>query len=504
MTRLRAWFQSLLSTPPTFPRSAPPSPSGLLQPSDPIHRVASAEKALQLAREFQQEERFDLFRGQVRMWRAISTYARLALANDGSAELASGRLADFVTWAHQQPHLRQLAEANPQRELDTYAAIAQHYGLATNLMDFTTSPEVAAYFATSSFAGKGESGAIICARRADIVEQSRQGDSNAHHLEFVELRIPDLWRLHAQEGVFALCNSHFEDVFYGLEWILFPPTRHPIGRRPEQVYPVEKSRLEILLEQYFDREAEVEAAAVRRKIWEGIPGPKSEWNMDEDPGRSSKYGLPRQASWDRASNSVWRSTVPTVYAGQAVVVALSPLADETSFVELLTADTKLRGKCVSWKLPGDLADVRTEEYLDELWNGIRALPYSDVEVARAMATCFHLSRSGETPWPDGLNVAFAAQDSTPYRANVSWRALQDCLAVDMDGTFDQIWQGKKRSPSLGLRDLLAHVYYPDYLFDFQRFATLFAEQVVPVQVVFRTKGKSILYSPGDLKTFGLP
>ena len=187
-----------------------------------------------------------------------------------------------------------------------------------------------------------------------------------------------------------------------------------------------------------------------------------------------------------------------------MAVTLSPVGDAASFLGLLAADAKLRGKTVSWKLPREVGDERTEGHLAELWDGIRALPYTDAAVAGAMATCFHLSKSRETPWQDGLNVAFAAQDSTPYKANVSRRALQDCLVVDMDDTFDQIWQGRERSPNLNLSALLAHVYYPDYLFDFEIFARLFVEQVVPVQVVFRENGKSVLYSPADLKTFGLP
>ena len=58
------------------------------------------------------------------------------------------QLADFKSILQENPQVKDLEEDGL---IVNYEALAQHYGIATNMMDMTNSPLVAAFFATTRY-----------------------------------------------------------------------------------------------------------------------------------------------------------------------------------------------------------------------------------------------------------------------------------------------------------------------------------------------------------------
>ena len=104
-----------------------------------IYSVSGLAEAVELAEELRASRMCDWFRGQTRNWPLQSSFVR---RDNAGQEVARERLARFHGWLQGVPELDAIA-ANT----DAVLAVAQHYGIPTNLVDFTTEPSVAAFFA---------------------------------------------------------------------------------------------------------------------------------------------------------------------------------------------------------------------------------------------------------------------------------------------------------------------------------------------------------------------
>ena len=83
---------------------------------------------------------------------------------------------------------------------DEIFAIAQHYGLPTNFVDFTHSVDVAAFFATHGFTtGDSHQGVIYCGQRSAIEQIAG--------CRVVKIEVDGLWRMRLQRGLFVNAPS---------------------------------------------------------------------------------------------------------------------------------------------------------------------------------------------------------------------------------------------------------------------------------------------------------
>lgn len=121
--------------------------------------VNSLEDAIKEANKLKTEG-YNLFRGQSGLWPVVSNLNRL----NGSERDEAIKKAFVV-----QHFLNQ----NSMLSQDETIAALQHYGIPTNFVDFTTDPNVAAYF-TTSLSGKepNEYGCIICIDKEEVKENS--------------------------------------------------------------------------------------------------------------------------------------------------------------------------------------------------------------------------------------------------------------------------------------------------------------------------------------------
>jgi hypothetical protein len=208
-------------------------------------RVATVEEAVQAAQELGNSDISYWFRGESKVRPLRSSYVRL---NPEAQKNALEQLIRYESWLKDTPGVENLA-ANT----DQAVAVAQHYGLPTNFLDFTASPEIAGFFASE----KGgtdraeEPACILCLDVEDLKEFCSGPAGWNSPLEFLELTVPDLWRLESQKGCFLFCPHDDIENLYPLDRIVFPNT-HPLhGKKRGDVYPERKSAPESLLNQFF-------------------------------------------------------------------------------------------------------------------------------------------------------------------------------------------------------------------------------------------------------------
>jgi hypothetical protein len=185
-------------------------------------------------------------------WPPHSSLRRVLDSRDSERqELAARRIGMFKKWLGTIQELQYLQK---EEFIHDFAAIAQHYGIPTHYIDFTTDPGVAGFFSadTSTPPSDGKS-CIYCLNTEDLIstwETLKELDERkGAKLELININVRNLWRLQAQRGVFLCANYNWE-IDYPMDKILFPYRGYPSFPTREEIY-VDKSPLEQLLDQYF-------------------------------------------------------------------------------------------------------------------------------------------------------------------------------------------------------------------------------------------------------------
>jgi hypothetical protein len=167
--------------------------------------VNSLEEAVEEVNKLKTED-YNLFRGQSGLWPVVSNLNRL----NGSERDEAIKKAFVV-----QHFLNQ----NSMLSQDETIAALQHYGIPTNFVDFTTDPNVAAYF-TTSLSGKepNEYGCIICIDKEEVKkiinilsnDDTYVGSETFNLIktnevpeaEVIDIYVDNLFRKEAQKGEF--------------------------------------------------------------------------------------------------------------------------------------------------------------------------------------------------------------------------------------------------------------------------------------------------------------
>ena len=156
-----------------------------------IYEAGSVTEAVAYAEELRCEGRYDWFRGQRQNWPLKTTFARLAKSEQRVVEEKFSR---FVGWLSVTPGLEWLSD-----NVDGAFAVAQHYGMPTQYLDFTTDPRVAGFFASGEGSGKA---CILCLNTSDLRKFWQAMPKRYPPPEFIGIDVSNLWRLQAQRGVF--------------------------------------------------------------------------------------------------------------------------------------------------------------------------------------------------------------------------------------------------------------------------------------------------------------
>ncbi len=219
------------------------------------YTAINLEEALMVAEHLRSMGGATWFRGQTRSWPLLSSFVRRTPTEQSAAVERLGRFGD---WLQSVSALASIAA-----DEDAALAVAQHYGLATNLVDFSTEPRVAAFFATHSSPPPQEGedlSCIICLNYEELWkcwDLVRLARPEMREPRAIKVAIPELWRIQAQRGVFLeyQFDVSFEKRIFNFDRIVFPTERNPavLARLipEEDIYPTQKSDLEIHPDQYF-------------------------------------------------------------------------------------------------------------------------------------------------------------------------------------------------------------------------------------------------------------
>jgi hypothetical protein len=102
------------------------------------HRVSDVEEATELAEKFRQDGTYNWFRGQTKPWPPHTALARAHTAGQAQLDLAGVRFLRLLTFVELHPELQQI-----RADKSAFLAVAQHYGIPTPYLDFTTEPAIA-------------------------------------------------------------------------------------------------------------------------------------------------------------------------------------------------------------------------------------------------------------------------------------------------------------------------------------------------------------------------
>ena len=485
--------------------------------------TSSIQEAVELATQFREKGGYDLFRGQREDWPVKSSLARL---EEAERYAAGEQMKVFFSWMESCPELGEFADRQDRRIVDQKFAVAQHYGLATGFCDFTTDPSVAGFFASSaaSVEPMGTS-VIICCNSSDLIQWCRVHlDPETPPPEVLQLSVPNLWRIEAQSGVFLfLPYPDFED------WYRFDRIEFPAGTYEridaEQIYPQRRSQLEILLDEYFRFDVEhkrhADFLSHSADFWvHRFPGAAEMMQscLIRDPGPHATW-MEAQQRWSSYVHEPWVPVKKTIAVDTGANFARPPGEVRKSVLEgvrsILSASPSVRAEPSSLVCSSAEYSKLTSK-LQLLWDGLRRLPYSDDDLAIAMSNAAFLGAS--------LLDCFKTGSDSPGWKHVAAMLMEEPQMVEFGRTGSATVAGYADEDALlqALRPDFADYVKPEYTkiaergatviqvvqtpsraFVFDRFASVFATQVAPTQVMlFASKGH--YFNAFRLDRFGLP
>lgn len=488
------------------------------------HEAASIEEAVEMATRFRSEGKYDWFRGQSHDWPLYPSASRRGNGPKEQKTITDEQLL-LLSWLRQTSGLSELAN-----DVDAVLSIAQHHGLPTSLLDFTTDPGIAGFFAASDGQENFETGFIYCLNTAELRRFDREmREYSADYrvtgeIAFIQVDVPNLWRMEAQHGALLFAPSNFFD-YYLIDKISFPHPSRLSFPTAKDVYPERKSPLELELDHFFDILANSRFHEEFRKVF---PEAKIH-NIELPPNRVEpeffKRGtLPKMPCWNKASIELWRS-IPTerLRCSPFCEIGLDidlrseacELRSRVSFgiSRALSLDSSLRKKAVNWViLPQRRLQARLRGEIDRVWNGMRFLPYEDATIADAIGLCFALHRKGfreatdeeakvilSELLGDSMKVGLGDGYGTSSYGYISTADL--LCAIRSDIHLRLLKRNQKYLSSATV--LLQMCSSPDRLFMFAPFARLFGAQIVPTQIM-GAESRGAFYSPARINAFGLP
>jgi hypothetical protein len=148
-------------------------------------KVESVEEAVEAAKHLQRPGRTVWFRGQAQDWPVRSTLVRVE-TDDRQKTLE--KINRYSWWIKNTPSLENLAT-----DTDAAIAVAQHYGMPTNFVDFTTDPAVAAFFASEKACSASTMAKLAegCAspHPRDIIERDFRNASELENRKIVRKKV---------------------------------------------------------------------------------------------------------------------------------------------------------------------------------------------------------------------------------------------------------------------------------------------------------------------------
>jgi hypothetical protein len=429
-----------------------------------VFEVNDVYEAVTLAEHFHKTGKYDWFRGQKRDWPLKSSFVRL---DEQKQKDAQEKLKRFYLWAQKMPSMEYILT-----NADSMMAVAQHYGIPTNLIDFTIDPKIAGFFATD---GKDDDGlsCILCLSLSDFDDFWAMMPPCFFKPRVFEIDVSNLWRLQAQKGRFLDCPYADIESLYDFDRIFFKGNKKFSVISKNSIYPDRKSQLEIILDQYFENERRIEIDKTFMTIARKVEMPY-EYCIPESLVNGKLP--PIHASWDDNNIKSWLTSPSEHFSSVLSDITVSfPLHpnDEPLHVikhvsnlvlEKIESVPQCRKKLITWSFPideyvkkecaegGTIKSKRLTNLLlsgprsmsrsnqangnekevivanlgwliNLLWDGLRVLPYSNADVAEGIGVLA------------GIITGWIQDEKKSYSSICSQCINDDVFEIDF-GTFD--------------------------------------------------------------------
>jgi hypothetical protein len=497
----------------------------------PEHTADSVWSALELAESLKASGEYDLFRGQ----RHTFPIQPSILRQDVDREDAAKKLKSFATWVHNTPDLSSLHQNS-----NALLAVAQHYGMKTPLLDFTSSPRIAAFFATDG-AKDGDTGTIICLNRSRFVESwadinSRYFNAKGCQLtELIDIDVQNLWRLQAQAGSFLRCHVDptMLEMFSHFLHIRFPQSSGTLILPRDEIYPLSKSHLEVLLDQFFLIESYPEREKRLKEIFgfsisipedsmvseiktyykaKSIPEPDPSWSteyanswLQEPDERFHDHGPVRKINlcWPNfESHSEFEAAIlqqlrlipdPELIGGSKARLTWSVVNERNE-------DLYVNPEGLTTEKDGAFTEFSVAAMLDAIYSGMRYLPYSHAQIERSIVRYLMMLQFGVYKVIDNCQGVEFEGAGVRGRGFASRTNILNALRDD----FYELLDPRKLDENGELRpsDLLFAASRLKASYNFDRFLKMFVEDLIPSQAVTAIEGLVFGVNPMRIEVFG--
>jgi len=476
-----------------------------------IYKVKNINEALNLAKEFKATSKYTLFRGQAQNWDVVPTAGRLS---ESDYEKTKEKVERLYYYFLTTKSLKKYSS-----NIDTFFSIAQHYGVPTHYIDFTSSIEVAFYFATNSTSTKlSENCAIICLNENDFEEFIKftkvLHDRNNVVAPFIlKHNIENLWRLQSQKGSFLFTPYPNIELLYKFDRILFPFETPFKDIKEKDIYPVRKSELEIMLDHYFAAEIQIDGEE-RLKLFSemiNIPittlPPVNQFKILQKKEVHKSWYSKTYRKWHFPLKEDWQSS------GSEKKITLNLNFDQSQFINssIFFIRKEFTSKNIERKTPLKF-QIHSHSKLSKklkfiiyrsctrIWDGLRNLPYTNDEIFFIISKYLFLELFCNAK--ESIDDLPSFEMSNKYGTRTRFKANPQAIAESFRSDIDEIILSEMARPIPC--ELLLHISKPRYIFDFFKLIELFKQEIVAYQVLANRENDNpaIFYTPTQISIFG--
>ncbi len=477
--------------------------------------VDSLEEALRLSEDYKKTGKYNWFRGQTGLWPLVSSANRL---NDQERSEAEEKLKRFDSWAFAKSLFT---------DFDSSEAIAQHHGLKTMFIDFTTDPKVAAYFASEEINYKEyEYSCIYCLNTEDFNDSLKDIKKFFPNLpdypRLLDIEVDNLWRLEVQKGKFLYQPCLNFDWFYSLHRIIFKVKENDIKTYDKSyIYPEIKSPLEEKIDGFILNEKTktnlehlyglINQLKESSMIFEILEADDElyikEFISDED--KLLRY------SWSEKEIKHWKDIKIENYKDTYTVEKVLFLIDSfenidenkvkiyNQILKILNTKQDIRKKAINFTIEDNEKKIRLiekfEKYSNIIWSGMRKLPYENDEIAKVISdlvrildlSMYEYEQFNKNFLKIGFSDITGSGNIAFVNKNLLYKAMRDDLQEFIIEKTEDV------------RSIIYHIRSPQLLYKFEALKKLFVESIIISQVVY-AGNDFVIFSPAEVNVLGIP
>jgi len=489
--------------------------------------VKSLDDAIKLADKWKSQGKFNWFRGQHETWSLKSSLVRYRIENKNTD--IKERLDRFFNWFLNQSSLEKFAHNG-----DSLWAIAQHYGIPTNFIDFTTNPTIAAFFAKSPKKKRNNLwGCVLCLNTHNLkgVQNFTKKALPNHpflEVESLSLEVDYLWRMQAQQGKFLYVPYEGFDKLYPLNRIIFPQIDNNLSISKSSIYPNRKSYLETKLDEYFKEEQMIYNSKRLKKfaLECNFEITHLENSKNFDPSLFHNAKLPLHTSWNEIKLSSWNNPSYSSYKGTKFITINLDISNIESDnfrnkLKVLLSKYSKSKTLIKWRCSLPQKKISFSRSLNasvnRLWDGLQMHPFSlgekELAIIHTIRLALKIPASGRQIGKEhSIRKLLNNKISTVLVDVGKEHGISNKVVIDTENFNNAI-----RSDLINYLKVDYHSYLkynpvfkmlfvvrnPKFLFDFSLFKIAFISEILPYQILTCNSSEPIFFNPTEIDIMGI-